>query len=631
LYMTDRVDRLAKNRLLQAVVEQRILTNKSPTGSCPGGPCLPLAAAVREGRFVPASVDVTLAGRRISNGLGIGQALHYGGEWVLDIPTDRIEREEVNQAIKQINEVLNRVRQVIRQELKEPLLAKEQEALLAVHLQLLNDPAIVETTREFVQRDFLNVAAAFDLALNEQKEMLLNLVSIDDSGMITRMMLEVKHVHLRIMRELGLTAGENLADVLASSEHKEIVIVAEALSPSDTVVIKRANGKVKGFVVQEGSANGHVAILARAMGLPAVAGIVDPLAKISAGCMVVVDGREGKVIANASEAVLAEMRGEEARYQAVLQKIRKEVRGKACQTKDGVAVTLLGNIGFSWEKETIAANDGEGVGLYRTEMLFEEEPDILPSENKQVALYESLGPAVIRVFDFGRDKQVPLSIKNLLGEGELKDPLFLTLALRGVFSTQVRSILRASAFNKDLALMFPMISTKDQLSAALAVVDSVKKELTQEGVDCNQEIKVGVMVETAEAVDNIEEFAKLQISFFSIGTNDLTSSILGVSRTDPAFDPFNIDVLRAIAKTVGIARSQGIEVCVCGNLAAEPEGVKFLIGLGITRLSVPPREIPLIKHVVMAIEQEKAAQYAQVLLAGEIPQQANIPAEFLTT
>jgi phosphocarrier protein FPr len=476
----------------------------------------------------------------------------------------------------------------------------DRAAIFAAHQELLEDPEVLDTAAAYI-RDGSTAAYAWRQAYVSQAERLLAL----RNQLLAGRAADLRDVGRRVLHLL-IGTEEKAHDIPADS-----IVVAEDLAPSDAASLDRT--RVRGFCTTMGSATSHVAILARGLGIPAIAGIDPRALDLRPGTRVVLDGDAGTLHPNPT-------RGEEqqaTRRRETAERRRAEelaVATEAAVTRDGHRVEVVANIGDVDEARRVPEVGGEGVGLLRTEFLFMDRRTA-PDEDEQTKVYESiaraLGPdriLVIRTLDVGGDKPIPyLSVaaeaNPFLGERGIR----LTLNRPEIFRAQVRAILRASRSGK-VAMMFPMISTVAEWRAAS---DFVERERTALGVE---PIQVGIMVETSSAALLADRFAE-QAHFFSLGTNDLTQYTLAMDRTNPRLAP-QVDalhpaVLRLIERTVAGAHKHKRWVGVCGALAGDPAAVPVLIGLGVDELSVDVPIVPSVKARVRSLSLKDCQATAQ--------------------
>ena len=479
----------------------------------------------------------------------------------------------------------------------------DRAAIFAAHQELLEDPEVLDTAATYI-RNGATAAYAWQQAFTAQAERL----HVLPNPLLAGRAADLRDVGRRVLHLL-VGHEEMPRDIPADS-----IVVAEDLAPSDAASLDRT--RVRGFCTTMGSATSHVAILARGLGIPAVAGIDPRALDLRPGTRVVLDGDAGTLHPNPTPAEEAEV----AQRQASIRERRAAelaVAGEAAVTGDGHRVEVVANIGDSDEARRARDVGAEGVGLLRTEFLFMDRRTA-PDEEEQTRVYESiaraLGPdriLVVRTLDVGGDKPLPyLSMgaeaNPFLGERGIR----LTLNRPEVFRAQVRAILRASHAGK-VAMMFPMISTLAEWRAARDFVERERKNL---GV---APIQIGIMVETASAALLADRFAE-EADFFSLGTNDLTQYTLAMDRTNPRLAP-QVDalhpaVLRLIERTVEGARKHKRWVGVCGALAGDPEAVPVLIGLGVDELSVDVPLVPSVKARIRTLSLKDCRTTAQQAL-----------------
>jgi len=387
------------------------------------------------------------------------------------------------------------------------------------------------------------------------------------------------------------------------SKYDHVIIAADDLAPSETLQLD--TDKILGFVTSAGSTNSHTAILARTLGIAAVVSTDTPLHTDVDGMMAIIDGLTGTVYINPDEETLQSMEAKQ-REEADRKRRLEEVRGAASETKDGRSVKIFANIGNPGNIPQVLDNDAEGIGLFRSEFLYLENSDY-PTEDQQFEAYkktaEALGgkTVVIRTLDIGADKQV-----DYFQLDKEENPAMGMRAIRicltrpELFKTQLRALLRASAFGK-IAIMFPMIISVDEVKQCKAILADVRAELDAEGVAYDKDMEVGIMVETPAAAIMSDELAK-EVDFFSIGSNDLTQYTLAIDRQqtklDAFFDAHHPAVLRLIQQTVENGHKAGIWVGICGELGADLTLTEAFLRMGVDELSVsPPLVLPLREKV----------------------------------
>lgn len=407
-----------------------------------------------------------------------------------------------------------------------------------------------------------------------------------------------------------------------------VIIVATDLMPSDTADFTTRT--VRAFATESGGPTSHTAILAGALEIPAVVGVGRFLNDVSGGDLLIVDGERGLVIVDPDEATIASY--EEKQAQLLARADRHEsMREKPAVTLDGTAIRLLGNIELSAEAAHCIDRGAEGVGLYRTEFLYlNKTADPTEAEHFEAycAVLDTLGPdrpVVIRTLDLGADKFSNMS--DLLG-GE-KNPFLglrsVRLCLRklDLFKTQLRAILRA-AVHGDVRIMFPMISTIDELRQCKTLLNEVREDLEDAKIPFKSDIPIGTMIEVPSAAILADLLAR-EVDFFSIGTNDLIQYTLAADRNNEnvshLYNPADPAVLRLIRMVVEAGNREQIDVNVCGEMSGEPLYVPLLIGLGLRQLSATPRKIPEIKRIIRQLSVPEAERLAQHALSLETARQ----------
>ncbi|GAA5180581.1 phosphoenolpyruvate--protein phosphotransferase [Niveibacterium umoris] len=549
-------------------------------------------------RATPTDPD-ELAGVSASPGLAVGRIVQYRQQ-VIEVTEkgDSPQRERTR-----LDGALHEGRAAI-EALKANLSDRSKAQILDAHIELLEDPELIDLAIEGVSAG-KSAGYAWREAFTRYAAQLEGL----DNALLRERANDIRDVGRRV---LALLAGVTQAkiDVPAGS-----ILIAEELTPSDTAQLDRT--KVLGFCTTTGGATSHVAILARSLGIPAVCGIDEAVLDLADGTQVVLDGSRGTLRKNPSEAQLADAEARMAR-QAAKREAEQAAAHKAAQTADGVRIEVVANVRNAKDAQEGVANGAEGVGLLRSEFLFDDR-DTAPDEEEQAAAYiavaEALGterPLVVRTLDVGGDKPLPY-----LPLGKEDNPF---LGLRGVrvsldrpdmFRTQLRAILRTAPLAK-LHIMFPMIATLEELREAKAILAE------EQAATGHTDVQVGVMIEVPSAAVMAEQFAR-EADFFSIGTNDLTQYTLAMDRGHPKLakkaDGLNPAVLRMIALTCEGAKKHGKWVGVCGGMASDPMAVPVLIGLGVTELSASVPAIPAIKATVARVTMPECEALAQEVLA----------------
>jgi len=398
---------------------------------------------------------------------------------------------------------------------------------------------------------------------------------------------DVKDISERLIRILS---SGNDAGVIADGP---VIVAADDLVPSETVQLDKT--KVLAFVTRRGSVNSHTAIIARTLNIPAIVDVGGGLLNEYDDRMVIVDGSAGVLYVDPDEKTIKAM--EEKRHRELLYKtLLQDMKGKESVTLDGRKIHLYANIGNVADTKAAMENDAEGIGLFRSEFLYLENKDY-PSEHQQFIVYKAVAEnmagkrIIIRTLDIGADKQIdyfnlPKEENPALGMRAIR----ICLTRQEVFRTQLRAILRASAFGK-IAIMFPMITSVEEVREIKAILEEVKGELRNAGFNYDEKLEIGIMIETPAAVMISDLLAK-EVDFFSVGTNDLTQYTLAADRQNPEldrfYDPHHPAILRMIEMVIRNAHENGIWAGICGELGADPEMTERFLKMGIDELSVSP-------------------------------------------
>ncbi|MGD1276595.1 MAG: phosphoenolpyruvate--protein phosphotransferase [Tepidisphaeraceae bacterium] len=432
---------------------------------------------------------------------------------------------------------------------------------------------------------------------------------------------DVYDVERQVLRRL---VGQKRQDLAHLST--DVVLIAHDMLPSQTALLDKQ--RVKGFATDAGGRTSHTAIVARAMGIPAVVGLGDITAEVNTGDLVILDGNHGVVIINPDEQVLSEHRESELRRLKVESDLAT-LQDLPAQTLDGHLISLQANIEFPNEVDEALHRGAEGIGLYRTEYLYlagEREP----SEEEHYGAYADAllrlknRPLVIRTLDLGADKYSQSKAVNpernpFLGDRSIR----MCLHDIPMFKRQLRAIMRASVLG-DVRIMFPMISTLMELRQAKMVLIDVMEELEDEGVSFNRDIPIGMMIEVPSAALMAEKFAK-EVNFFSIGTNDLCQYTLAVDRTNEKvaglFCPGHPAVLGLIRDVIRKATRGNIGVSLCGEMAGEPLYTLLLLGLGLTTFSMNGPDIPEVKKIIRSTTMEHARLVARRVMSFDSERQ----------
>lgn len=506
------------------------------------------------------------------------------------------EKERVEQAKRRSVEQLTAIYEKALREVGE-----ENANIFEIHMMMIEDEDYNESIKSIIDLQSVNAEYAVAVTSDNFSQMF---ASMDDAYMKARSA-DVRDISNRIIRNLG-EAAETI-----SEEGGKKVVCADDLAPSETVLLDK--GSVLAFVTSHGSSNSHTAILARNMNIPAVIGVgEDFLREIENGMKIAVDGYTGKVYTNPDEATEKEIK---EKMEADLEKKRMllELKGKDNVTLDGRRINVYANIGGVDHIGDVLASDAGGIGLFRSEFLYLESSDY-PSEETQFAAYkktlESMSgkKVIIRTLDIGADKQA-----DYFGLGKEDNPALGFRAIRicltrpEVFKTQLRALYRASVYG-NLGIMFPMITSVDEVKKAIGYCDEVKAELKKEGIAYSDSVELGIMIETPAAAVISDLLAPL-VDFFSVGTNDLTQYTLACDRQNPAVEQF-VDthheaILRLIKTSADNAHKNGAWIGICGELGADTTLTETFLRMGIDELSVSPSFVLKVRDAVRKTDLSK--------------------------
>jgi len=481
------------------------------------------------------------------------------------------------------------------------------------HLLVLEDPSLIEEVLRLIRKERHNAEFVFH---SVSQKFIRTLAAIDDPYLRERA-IDLEDVTRRVLRHLLGKSGQRLG-----GHDRSHIIVADELTPSDTATLNREN--IAGFVTEKGSKTSHTAIMARALGIPAIVGLEGITANLESGCTILMDGYSGKIFLNPTPATKAAYRllAEEKEH---VEEGLESLRGSDPVTWDGRRITLAANIEIPEELDEVAASGAEGIGLYRTEFLYFNRT-VPPDEEEQYAVYRQVAervaphPVIIRTLDIGGDK--PTECLELDHE---ENPFLGCRAIRfclrhpEIFKTQLRAILRAG-MHGNVKMMFPMISGLEELLHAKALLAEAAAELRAAGKPFREDVELGLMIEVPSAAIMAGMLAR-EVKFFSIGTNDLLQYLMAVDRGNERIahlhDPANPAVVRVLKNVVDAAHEAGIWVGVCGELAGDLEFTPLLVGLGIDELSAGAAMVPRIKKAIRSLDMEACRQVVNHALSGE--------------
>ena len=541
-------------------------------------------------------MPMKMEGKSVFGGVAMGRLSIYKKD---DQVVKRLKVDDAEAEIKRYEEASARAKEQLA-ELYEKAMKEVGEtsaAIFEVHQMMLDDLDYVEAVTNMIQTQNVNAEYAVAMTGDNFAEIF---ASMDDDYMKARAA-DVKDISNRVISVLQGTSDTGIEG------NEPVILVAEDLAPSETVQLDKS--LLLSFVTRYGSTNSHTAILARTMNIPALIGV--EYSDDIDGKYGIVDGFEGVLYVDPDEETIEKYKKLQLQEQEKA-RLLQELKGKPNVTKDGREIKLYANIGGVGDVSSVLQNDAGGIGLFRSEFLYLES-DSFPTEEEQFNAYRQVVQAmagrkvIIRTLDIGADKQVDYF--NLVHED---NPAMGYRAIRiclqqpEIFKTQLRALFRASYYG-NVAIMFPMIISVDEVLRIKEIVAEVKSELDEVGIPYGQ-VELGVMIETPAAVWMTEELAK-EVDFFSIGTNDLTQYTLAIDRQNPRLDEFydshHPAVLRAIQMTIENGHKGGAWVGICGELGADTTLTETFLRMGIDELSVSPSRILAVRAAIRECDLSK--------------------------
>ncbi|MBF0751607.1 MULTISPECIES: phosphoenolpyruvate-protein phosphotransferase PtsI [unclassified Pasteurella] len=562
-----------------------------------------------------------ISGIPASPGIVFGKALVLKEEKiVLDttkITDDQVDAEVArfyegrSAAVEQLNSIRDRAF---------ASLGEEKAAIFEGHLMILEDEELEEEIIDYLRSHKVNAGVAASKIIDQQVAMLSE---IDDEYLKERAG-DIRDIGNRLVKNI---LGMHIVDL--GDINEESILVAYDLTPSETAQLNL--DKVLGFITDIGGRTSHTSIMARSLELPAIVGTNNVTEKVNTGDFLILDAVNNKVYINPTQAQIDELKSLEAKLAEEKAELAK-LKDLPAVTLDGHKVEVVANIGTIRDCDGANRNGAEGVGLYRTEFLFMDR-DQLPTEEEQFIAYKEVVEAmegrlvVLRTMDIGGDKDLPYldlpkEMNPFLGWRAIR----IALDRREILHAQLRAVLRASAFGK-LAVMFPMIISVEEIRELKSVIETLKAELRIEGKAFDENIQIGVMVETPSAAVNAKFLAK-EVDFFSIGTNDLTQYTLAVDRGNELishlYNPMQPSVLSLIKQVIDASHAEGKWTGMCGELAGDERATLLLLGMGLDEFSMSAISVPRIKKLIRSVNFQDAKELANKALqkptASEIEQ-----------
>ncbi|MCL6097196.1 MAG: phosphoenolpyruvate--protein phosphotransferase [Bacteroidetes bacterium] len=558
--------------------------------------------------------EIMLKGIAAAPGIAISKAYIYA----------RQKEEVADSAVTDLDEALEMLDTALEQSRKElrkifslavDKLGEKRAAIFEAQIMILDDPILLST----IKNRITNERRAPEYIVNDEISKYTDLMNASHELYMKERSHDIEDIKNRILRNLKKKKWK-------SRIANDVIVVTSTITPSDTVLFSRVNAK--GYVTDFGGLTSHAAIVARSLNIPAVVGLHEATSRIKDDDLIIIDGFKGEIFINPDEKLLKE-------YQKKIVKLAQrdsdllKLKDLPAVTSDGKEIQLLSNLDILDEMEIVTQHCARGIGLVRTEGLFEEY-EAFPDEEEQFKVYKEIsermfpGTVIIRAFDIGGDKVLPVDLHEpnpFLGWRGIR----LLLDNPSLFKKQIRAILRAST-HKNIKFMLPMIASLAEIRRTKEIVKECQEELKKEGTAFDKHLSLGVMIEIPSAAVLIKDFAK-EVDFVSIGTNDLIQYLLAVDRgneiVSALYQEFHPAVVQTINHIIQGGKESKILVSMCGAMAADPFAVPLLIGLGLESLSVSASAVPLIKRIIRNIDCKEVQGLAKECLALSTEKEIN--------
>ncbi len=559
----------------------------------------------------PDDTEIKLHGIAASPGICIGKAYLVGREGVDVLEKYFIGKENLKDEIKRFKAAVKKGKDELSKIIEQtPEDLRQHAPIFETHMVLFEDKMLYGRTIEIIENELVNAEWALKITVSDLKGMFRDMTDPYLRGRAS----DIVHVSDSIMRNLVGAKHESIASI-----GKRVILIAEDLSPAETSQIQLE--KIMGFVTNRGGKTSHTGIIARTLEIPAVLGLDNATRMIKNDHIIIVDGTAGVVIINPSDQTLIDYEELKDTYETRKAVITRESHLPA-KTLDGTYLQVMGNIELPEEVVSVINYGGDGIGLYRTEFQYLSRSDC-PSEDELFDRYKDVvevmapKPVTIRTLDIDGNKVLSYTPKTYETNPDLGlRGIRYCLQKPDIFKTQLRAILRASAFG-NIMLLLPMISCHEEIIEAKKILFEAADSLDKQGIDFDRNIKVGIMIEVPSAAILADIMAR-DVNFFSIGTNDLIQFSLAVDRVNKQvahlYQPLHPAVIRMVKHITTVAQDTGVDVFMCGEMAGDPINLPILLGLGMEKLSMNPQSIPAAKKIIRSLAVKDTTAFTQDVL-----------------